>query len=68
MSDIKRYLCRLSEGAVLLGSTITSDTFGCTSADLEEYVSNPNDLQAIREMEVGQRYIDKDNDMWERQP
>lgn len=68
MSDIKRYLCVLKDEVLLLGSTIASDSFGCTSAELEEYITDAKDMLAVRELEVGQRYIDSLGDLWERTP
>ena len=69
MSDIKRYLCVLKDEVLLLGSsTLASNSFGCTSAELEEYIADAKDLLAVRELEVGQRYIDSHGDLWERTP
>lgn len=65
---VSRFNCYLANSTVNLGGVLASDSFGCTSADLDQYVTDPKDLQAIRDLEVGQRYIDKDNDLWERIP
>ena len=40
--------------------------FGCTEAELEEYVQHIPDLIAIRELEVGQKHCDVTFDTWVR--